>query len=266
LELSLSDICDIISIATGTRVQWIYYYAFNSEGKKVLWRHEPRVTKPYFSKEIIDFDDRKIMKKFIESSYVALAKKSNMLRSYERTAKPLVNAYLDAKAENDYLEGRGIRLVVVMEMLKDSLITSKSVDLNIIKNEYFNIAKSRFKDDLIQAIEKSVDQENKEISEQNREKLKKEIKDVMFAKISDMNRISFKEVLQNLCDDIKLQVTQGDLQSVIDSRNKLIHEGKFLCKSDKIKNKYKDIKKYPQFKDSKHEYFFLMNFVTIQVP
>ena len=73
----------------------------------------------------------------MSTSYIALAENSNMLRSCERTAKPIINAYLDAKAENDYLEGRGIKLVVVMEMLKDTLIRSKSVTQNIIKEEYF---------------------------------------------------------------------------------------------------------------------------------
>lgn len=257
----VSDLCDIISIATGTRVQWIYYYVYNSEGKIVLWTHEPRVTKPYFSKKIIDYDDFIIMKKFIESSYATLAKKTNILRTDEKTAKPLINAYLDAKAENDYLEGRGIKLVVLMEMLKDSLIKSKSLTQNIIKDEYFNSVKSVFKDKLTQAIEKSIDEENKEKSEQDREAIKKEIKEKMFAKISEINKISFRDILQNLCDDINLEVKQDYLQSVVDSRNKLIHEGKFLCKSDKIKNRYKDIEKYPQFQDSIHEYFFLVNFM-----
>lgn len=257
----VTDLCDIMSIALGTRVQWIYYYACNLEGKNISWYHESRVAKPYFPNKIIDCNDRKVITSFIESSYTALANKTNMLRSCEGAAKPLINAYLDAKAENDYLEGRGIKLVVVMEMLKDSLLRSKSLPQNIIKDEYFKNAKSLFKDKLTQAIEKSVDQEYKEKSEQERDTLKKEIKEKMFAKISDINRISFKEILQSLCDDINLQVNQDYLQSVVDSRNKLIHEGKFLCKSSKIKDKYKDIEKYPQFQDPEHEYFFLMNFI-----
>lgn len=256
------DLCDIISIALGTKVQWIYYYACNSNGKKVLWKHESRVTKPYISNNIIDFYDNETLKQFIESSYVALARKSHMLRNGEKTAKPLINAYLAAKEDNDYLEGRGLRLVVLMEMLKDSFImSSKSVTQNIIKEEHFEKAKLKIKEELIQVIGDSIDQENEEKSKQDREKLKEKIQEKMFAKISDINRVSFKEVLQSLCDSIKLQVTNDYLQSVVDSRNKLIHEGKFLCESDKIRNKYKNIEKYPQFRDSTYEYYFLMNFI-----
>lgn len=260
-KIIVTDLCDIMSIALGTRVQWIYYYACNSIGKKVLWNHESRVTKPYFSNKIINFNDPRILENYIEISYTSLANKSNLLRSYEGTAKPLINAYLDAKSENDYLEGRGIKLVVVMEMLKDSFIRSKPVTQNIIKEEYFSRKKSSIKSALSEAIEQSVNEENKEKNEQEKVNIKKEIKEKMFAKISELNRISFKEILRNLCDDISLQIDPDELQSIVDSRNKLIHEGKFLCQSDNIKNKYKDIEKYPQFEDPVHEYFFLVNFI-----
>lgn len=257
----VTDLCDILSIALGTRVQWIYYYACNPEGKKILWYHRSRVAKPYFPNKIIDYNDCKIITSFIESSYTALTNKSNMLRSHEGTAKPLINAYLDAKAENDYLEGRGIKLVVVMEMLKDSFIRSKFITQSIINEKCFSSKKSAIKSALKEAIELSVKKEYEGKSKQEQVKITEEIKDKMFAKISELNRISFKEILQNLCDDISLQITPDDLQSIVDSRNKLIHEGKFLCQSDKIKNKYKNIETYPQFQDPTHEYFFLVNFL-----
>ena len=57
----------------------------------------------------------------------------------------------------------------------------------------------------------------------------------MFAKISELNRISFKEILRNLCDDINLQVTQITYNQLLIQRNKLIHEGKFLCQSENLR-------------------------------
>lgn len=257
LEEIVDDLCDIMSIALGTRVQWIYY-SLNSEEKIVSWKHVSKVTKPCYFTEIIDYRD---LKNFLESSYVALAEKSNLLRHDEGTAKPLINAYLDAKAENDYLEGRGIKLVVVMEMLKDSFTRYKPMTQSIINKNCFSSKKSAIKSALKEAIELSVKKESEEKSEQEKVKIINEIQEIMFAKISEINKISFKEILQNLCDAINLQIDPKDLQSVIDSRNKLIHEGKFLCKADSKKEKYTNIKDYPQFKDPEHEYFFLMNFV-----
>lgn len=239
----VNDLCDIMSIGWGTRIQWIYYYACNSKGEIVLLKHEQRVTKPYFPTEIINYKIPKNMKNFLESSYIALAKKTNMLRSYEETAKPIINAYLDAKAENDYLEGRGIKLVVVMEMLKQALLKHEPELEHIINEEDFKKLQPNLQTAFKGVLKQSIDSNSRS---------------KIYKNIAGINRTPFKEILQRLCKDINLQVNQNELQSVVDSRNKLIHEGKFLCQSDNIDNKYKE---YTQFKDPEHEYFFLMHFI-----
>jgi hypothetical protein len=324
-EEIINDLCDIMSIALGTRIQWIYLYAYNSEEKTVLLKHEYRVTKPYFINELINFNNIKIAKKFMESSYIALADKSNILRANEESAKPLINAYLDAKTENDFLEGRGIKLVVVMEMFKEASLKLKVASKNIIKEEYFENLKPIIEEALKNAIEKSINYKYGKKSEQDKVQIKKEIEEKILNKISDLNdtkpvliekkylkyaksaiekplkdaieqsvnqewrekneqdiekhkekmeievlenisglnRTSFKEILLKFCEYINLHVTDDYIQSVVDSRNRLIHEGKFLCQSDtkRIKKRYRTVENYPQYKDPINEYFFLMNFV-----
>lgn len=323
LEDIACDLCDVMSIAWGIRVQWICYCAYDSKDEIVLYKHMHRVTKPYYFNKIINVNNLKILKNFLESSYTALAEKSNMLRYKEKTAKPMINAYLDAKAESDYLEGRGIKLVVVMEMLKELAIKLKLTTKSIIKEEYFedlkptiekilgntieqsikseyskrneeniekvikeikgkmlsNIsnlngtkpslinkmylkeAKSTLEQPLIEAIKKSVSEECKEKNEQDIEEKIEELKKEILDQISGLNYGNFKKILQSLCDYISLQIDDDDLQSVVDSRNRLIHEGNFLCESNNIKEKYKKIEDYPQFQDPEHEYYFLMNFI-----
>jgi|GEM_PF-2147176 len=326
LENIVYDLCDVMSIAWGTRVQWIYYCAYNSELEMVLWKHVRSVTKPYHYNELIISEDLKIMNNFLESSYIALAEKQNMLRYKEKTAKPLINAYLDAKAESDYLQGRGIKLVVVMEMLKELAIKLRLTNKSIIKKEYFedlkpiieeilgnaieksikseyskrseeniekdmkeikgkiltnisnlndtkpllinkayfNEAKSKLEEPLIGAIRKSVSEGCKENNEQDAEEQINELKDEIFNQISGLNYVHFKKILRSLCDYINLQIDDNDLQSVVDSRNRLIHEGIFFCESDNMKKKYgnKNKDKIPsQFQDIDYEYYFLMNFV-----
>jgi hypothetical protein len=326
LEGIICDLCDLMSIACGTRIQWIYYFACNFEGEIVLWSHLPKVTKPCYFTEIIDYRD---LKNFLESSYVALAERSNLLRHDEGTAKPLINAYLDAKAEIDYLEGRGIKLVVVMEMLKQASLELKLTTKSVIRKEIFDDAKSKIENllseaitesvneeygkkseqdkdrivkeikgrmfskisglndtkstligksyfrnvkpemekILIKAIRESVNEEHVEKSEQDKDKVINDIKDDMFGQISNMNNTPFKVILQRFCEYIDLQIDNDPrvkddyLQAVVDSRNKLIHQGEFLCNSTNKKNEYANIKDYPQFKDPEHEYYFLMNFV-----
>lgn len=323
LEDIACDLCDVMSIAWGIRVQWICYCAYDSKDEIVLYKHMHRVTKPYYFNKIINVNNLKILKNFLESSYTVLAEKSNMSRYKEKTAKPMINAYLDAKAESDYLEGRGIKLVVVMEMLKELAIKLKLTNKSIIKEEYFedlkptiekilgnaieqsvkseyskrseeniekvikeikgkmlsNIsnlndtkpslinkmylkeAKSTLEQPLIEAIKKSVSEECKEKNEQDIEEKIEELKKEILDQISGLNYGNFKKILQSLCYYINLQIDDDDLQSVVDSRNRLIHEGNFLCESNNIKEKYRKIKDYPQFQDPEHEYYFLMNFI-----
>ena len=243
LEEIICDLCDVMSIALGTRVQWIYYFACNLEGKIVSWNHLPKITKPCYFTEIIYHRD---LKNFLESSYEALAEKSNLLRYGEEAAKPLINAYLDAKAENDYLEGRGIKLAVVTEMLKNSLLESEPELEYIINEDDFKELQPTLKTAFKGVFKQSTDPNSR---------------CKFYNNIEGINRTPFKEILHRLCKKINLQVTDDYLQSVVDSRNKLIHEGKFLCESDSKKKKYTNIKEYTQFKDPEHEYYFLMNFV-----
>lgn len=186
------------------------------------------------------------MKNFLESSYVALAEKSNILRYGEETAKPLINAYLDAKAENDYLEGRGIKLVVVMEMLKKALLKDEPELECIINEDYFKKQQQN-----LQIVFKKIFEQC----------TNSDLRRMFYSNIRGINRTPFEEILNRLCKRIDLQVKKDYLQAVVDSRNKLIHEGNFLCESDDKKEKYRNIEDYPQFQDPEHEYYFLMNFL-----
>ena len=47
LEEIVCDLCDLMSIVWGTRIQWIYYCAYSSEGEIVSREHVHRVTKPF---------------------------------------------------------------------------------------------------------------------------------------------------------------------------------------------------------------------------
>jgi hypothetical protein len=246
LENIICDLCDLMSIAWGIRIQWVCYCAYNSKDEIVLYKHVHSVTKPYYFNKIIRVNNTETLKNFLEISYPVLAEKSNMLRSGETTAKPLINAYLDAKSENDYLEGRGIKLAVVMEMLKKAFLEHEP-ELNYI------IKEDKFKN-LQLELETAFEDVFKQFTNSKSRKL-------FNSNIKGINRRPFRIILHKLCKKINLQVENDYLQSVVDSRNKLVHEGNFLCESDDIDEKYRNIEDYPQFQDPEHEYYFLMNFV-----
>jgi hypothetical protein len=97
------DSCELLSIAWGTRIQWIYYDVYYTEKQVITRKHESRYTRPYVPMEIIDDEPQK-MKRFLEDSYKVFVDKPELLK----TNKYIINAYLDGKIQNDYLEQRGI--------------------------------------------------------------------------------------------------------------------------------------------------------------
>jgi hypothetical protein len=251
----VNDLCDLMSIACGTRVQWIYCYGYNTEGKLVSRNHRSSNTKPYQPMQLIR-EDHIWLKKFLEDSYEVFIEKQNLLKQN----RYIIDKYLEAKAQNDLLEQRGIKLAGVIETLKGlSLKLDLPTEETIIREDCFEASKPAIKNALDEAIEKSVSKQYEEKSEESRRKIIQENKKEMFAKIHDLNRISFKQVLLAFCAYINLQVSENDLQAIVSSRNKLIHEGKFICQTYNDKNKL--VQKYPNFKDPWSEYAYSLNFV-----
>ncbi len=112
----VDNLCFILSIARGTKIQWIYCDHYNGEGKLIKRTHSSRITKRYCPLNIIDpiASAGKETKTFIEQAYKVYVEK----RESFKLDKGTIDAYLDAKAEADYLETRGIKLAVAMEILK----------------------------------------------------------------------------------------------------------------------------------------------------
>jgi hypothetical protein len=113
LEQVVDDLCYLLSVTQGTKIQWIYCDQYDKSGTLILRIHTSRVAKVYSPLSIIN-KDREV-KTFLEKTY------SGYVKNLERYKLNLgtIDAYLDAKAENDYLQLRGIKLVVAMEALKD---------------------------------------------------------------------------------------------------------------------------------------------------
>lgn len=237
----VTDLCEIMSIAQGRKIEWIYYNIFSENGKIVLEKHENRITKPYSAIEIIN-NEPEIMKKFIETSYRALAKNKYLLKNN----KYIVNAYIDAKLQTDFLEQRGLKLVLVTELFKELLIKSRPELEFIVSEEAFKKLHPRLKTTLKEVLVESAD-----YSSNSRGKT--------YEKISELNRTSFQDILSCFCKDIKLRIEPEELQLIIKCRNSLVHTGKFFCRSHKCTDDYRE--NYLQFRSPTNEYFYLLNFV-----
>ncbi|MBI4002976.1 MAG: hypothetical protein HY348_14495 [Nitrospira defluvii] len=116
LKEVIDDLCYLMSVARGTTIQWIYCNHYNAADECIMRTHSPRITKPFSPSSIIDprVDGRHETRAFLEQGYGVYVSKRDSYGLNRGT----IAAYLDAKAEQDYLETRGAKLAVAMEMLK----------------------------------------------------------------------------------------------------------------------------------------------------
>lgn len=95
LEEAVENLCYLLSLARGTKIQWIYCDRYSEEGILLSRRHGTRVTKAYCPLYILDQNNNRETKAFIDGTYSSYVANCNR---YEFDGGTIV-AYLDAKAE-----------------------------------------------------------------------------------------------------------------------------------------------------------------------
>lgn len=113
LEKLMDEVCLLLSLASGTTVQWICYKATTNDGDCVRMYHRSVVTKPYTSLRLIPSDS---VKSFVEQTLQEFKRQNQ-----KRKMGTAILLYLDAKSEQDYLELRGLKLASLAEFLKAQL-------------------------------------------------------------------------------------------------------------------------------------------------
>jgi hypothetical protein len=245
LKEVIDDLCYLLSVARGTKIQWIYCDRYDESGGLVMRTHSSRITKPYCPLAVIDprCDGRDETKAFLELAYSAYVSK----RDSHRLNRGTIDAYLDAKAENDYLETRGVKLAVALEMLK-----AVFVELPDSLAKEFVLNEEDFKK-LVQPISEAVDK----ILEQ--EGVEKDTRKAICGdkKIEGLNRRAFRYFIDKLCKQIRLNVEETEIKLFVECRDKLVHKGRFYFEAATQQERENCL----PLPSKTHEYFFLVNFL-----
>lgn len=241
----VENLCYILSVARGTKIQWVYCDQYNGIGKLISRIHSSRIIKPYCPLIIIDpiAGGGGDTKTFIEQTYKVYVGK----RASYKLSKGTIDAYLDAKAEADYLEMRGIKLAVAMEILRSVFLELPDAPMKgyIIEEEKFK----KLSPHLCVAIDEFL---KTEIIDRDSRKAMCNDKRVL-----ELNRRSFAYFLKKFCRHIDLRIGEDDIKLFVQCRNKLVHDGRFYC-AIAIPDEQNECKPLPS---KWHEYCFLINFL-----
>ena len=239
----IDDICFILSVKNGTKISWIYYDIYDENGKQIVRNHASKVTKVYQPLDIFNCCKGNSIKtkRFLENSYPHFMKYRDLLR----LKRGVIDAYLDAKAESDYIETRGGKIALAIEFLKNEYLMSEGQNSEyIIPPENFEKYCQSLEQIMICTLKLQGLTENekiKAISDKN--------------KINQLNRRSFRNIFKEIVKNFGINITSDEITLFIKCRDSLVHRGNFYCKTCQLEER----RKCEPLLSYMAEYFFMVN-------
>ena len=203
---TMDDVCKLLSLARGTKVNWIYHRSLDRRGQAITTVHENKVTKPFGVMQLIDSGSPSDTVAFLDSTLPVLQRDT----TYDLGRA--IDGYLDAKGRG-FLETRGVAACVMLDFLLSRYSSGPPRRDRIVSSaRRFRNGAATLKADLPKYFP-SLDNEQLED---------------MTEKIAELNRRAFKTVLREFCDSLGLGIGSAAIERVKDIRNKLVHEARFL--------------------------------------
>jgi hypothetical protein len=207
-------LCHVLSVARGTRIVWVYRYAYDSEGRLAAMYHFSAWVGRYSSLSV--FDDgaahMQDVKRFIETAYVVFCDRKDVFE----LGSNLIESYLAAKAEGDLLERRGVKLAVALEVLRHLFLRQAHCPV-----QEFILPGPRFE----KIAEKSLRPAFREVLGE------KQVDEgdirAICEKLRELNRTSFAVVLRSLFDSVGFSPAEAETRLFLRERNTLVHTGHF---------------------------------------
>jgi len=207
----VDNICSLLSLAKGTKINWISYTIENNNGEVLKKYYSNRVTKSYSTLRLISYENPNDLKKYLESTYINYIDKIN-----DWKFNIIIEEFIDAVKEGDYLELRGLKLAATMEFILGKYKSLNDCEFYIPKDEY---------------NEKKIDSKIKKA-------LKCKLSDILTNKqigslskgTKGLNRLIFKDSLIKLYESLKFTLSKEEtekIESFKKLRNNLVHRSDF---------------------------------------
>jgi hypothetical protein len=122
LDVAMSHIdvlCELLSLARGTKINWIYYDCYDSLENKVRSFHKNSIVWRYTGIPLIDPRNYDETASFINQAYPVY---KSMQEKYG--LQKCIEAYLDAKREGTYLETRALVAAVLLDILSHKYVAT----------------------------------------------------------------------------------------------------------------------------------------------
>jgi hypothetical protein len=143
------------------------------------------------------------------------------LRSRFQWVDQIIEAWLDGRIEVDYLSARALKLVVVLETLRAGVYGEKSPESQLIVPDAIWTDALKF---ILRQLRFYLTAGLK-VNAEKRDQI------CMVEKWQELNRRSFRATLKATLKELSVSESEATLDFVVRMRNRLVHEGNFLCET-----------------------------------
>jgi hypothetical protein len=226
------DLCDLLSLAKGCQIQWLYWDAYTSDEVLVKSYHWDGVTTPYSTQPIIiEHPPNTDIDGFVQQTFERYREVNK--RGIWKFDQAIWH-YVDTVSSDSLLELKAIGLAVLVDYF-----TQRYADF--AKTAYF-IDRTRFDDergalqklisDALESLFSADDLVLNEFVRTRKRGTNKRIFNEMVARVDGLNVRSFRSLLNSLLKELDLEVDEDEVETFIKIRNRLVHESYFLTQDD----------------------------------
>jgi hypothetical protein len=245
MEEKVHELCYILSAGSGSKVQWIFYNV-HAKNSLVYSCHILVPNKPFNSQIIIDAEkDIKNWADFITVAYPSFldnASRFGVINSIPRIMAA-IDVFTDARIPMDYIQTKGIKLAVTMEMIKEMFKEAWMPEKRILSSGKWRKMEDATKGALEPILKQYLPNEDAED---------------FIGRIYQLNRVSFGAILKKGFEMIKFVPDQEDLELFIYNRDSLVHQGRFYSETAVDHQK----EKCPPLGSPGEDYAFVSNFLN----
>ncbi len=256
----LHDICLLLSLAKGCRIQWLYWDAYSADEKQVRSYHWNGWSSPFGDWFIVLENPPEDMREYL----------SQVLEPYQDVQKEgiwrfdlAITHFVDTISSRNMLELKATNLVVLTDYLTQLFAKHKEMNYFIERGSFAD--KKECLQDAVRKVLKHVFSaqdwiENEYMLEKKKgvkkPKKKNEIDNIILDQtiqeasdvIDCLNSRSFKSLLKRLLKNyLKVEIDEEELKLFVEIRNKLVHEASFLKEADFIDMKISPESNLKQF-------------------
>jgi hypothetical protein len=223
-ESLINDLCAALSIVQGRKVQWIRRTAYSPKNALVWSEFGQTKTKDHTHGSFCFNPDKR---RGIDLSLADVASALPRLREFQQAYDPnyrIVNSWLDARVQSDYLEARTLKYAIVLEALCE-LVGSKHDDISstYVPRSAWRSTGKEFLPRIKSHLDAAFQIDPRIIANA-----------CSTSAWGNLNRVGFRTILAESLQKLGISMhgEPNRIRRVTDVRNKIVHSLKYLTDDD----------------------------------